>query len=191
MPVGTDLSVDEACREIGRIETLVAPGGPGINASLDDTTFSTRLRQSAERSVRICPVCTGAFLLADADLLDDREATTHWRSCDRLAATFPRVRVKKDPLWIRSGHIWSSAGVTAGIDFALALVEADHGCLIARKVARRLIVYMRRSGGQAQFSAPLALQESESFSPLVEWTTNNLDKPLTAELLAQRMSMSP
>lgn len=173
-----------------RIDTLIVPGGPGIDALIGNRSFSTMLKTLAERSDRVCSVCTGAFLLADAGLLDNREATTHWRSCDRLAATFPRTIVKRDPLWVRSGRFWSSAGVTAGIDLALALVEADHGSFTAQKVARRLVVYMRRSGGQAQFSAPLALQGAESFSDLIEWITDNLQKPLTVEILAKQMAMS-
>lgn len=178
-------------RDLKRIDTLVVPGGPGIAKLLGNKSFSADLKALADRADRVCSVCTGAFLLADAGLLDNRDATTHWRSCDKLATAFPSVCVKRDPLWIKSDHIWSSAGVTAGIDLALALVEADHGSQLAQMVARRLVMYMRRSGGQAQFSGTLALQGTESFSPLVEWITENLDKPLTVELLAQRSKMSP
>lgn len=172
-------------------DTLVIPGGPGVHAVRQSGALLAAIRGLATGTRRICSVCTGAFLLAEAGLLEGREATTHWRSCDRLAAEFPGIRVRADPIWVRDGAIWSSAGVTAGIDLALALIEEDLGAPLAVQVARRLVVYMRRPGGQAQFSAPLALQASDAFAPLLAWAGENLHLPLGAEALADRAGMTP
>jgi len=136
-------------------------------------------------------VCTGAFLLAEAGLLDNRQAVTHWRACARLAAEYPNIRVLNDPIWVRDDHIWTSAGVTAGIDLTLALIEEDLGAAVALRVARRLVVYMRRPGGQAQHSAPLTLQAADSFGLLMEWMLANLHKPIKVEQLAERSGMAP
>ena len=174
-----------------RPDTLIVPGGPGVHAALRDRSQVAAVRTSARRAQRICSVCTGAFLLAEAGLLDDRKAVTHWRSCARLAAEYPNVRVLTDPIWVRDGRIWTSAGVTAGIDLTLALIEDDLGPPVALQVARRLVVYMRRPGGQAQHSAPLALQSADAFGPLMEWVLANLHKQLKVEHLAERSGMAP
>jgi transcriptional regulator GlxA family with amidase domain len=172
-------------------DTLLVPGGPGVHAARRDAAAIATLRRLAARSRRICSVCTGAFLLAEAGLLDGREAATHWRACGRLAAEFPAVRVRPDPIWLSDGPVWTSAGVTAGIDLALALVEEDLGTAVALRVARRLVVYMRRPGGQAQFSTPLAVQAADGFAPLLDWVAANLHRPLPAEELARQAGMSP
>lgn len=172
-------------------DTLLIPGGPGVHAVRRSGALLTAIRGMAMGARRVCSVCTGTFLLAEAGLLEGREATTHWRSCERLAAEFPGIRVRPDPIWVRDGAIWSSAGVTAGIDLALALIEEDLGAPLAVQVARRLVVYMRRPGGQAQFSAPLALQASDAFAPLLAWAGENLHLPLGAEALAERAGMTP
>jgi len=174
-----------------RVDTLIVPGGPGVHAARKDARKLAVVRKLARRARRTCSVCTGAFLLAQAGLLKDRRAATHWRSCDRLAAEFPDVHVMVDPIWVRDERIWTSAGVTAGIDLALALIEADLGPAVALQVARRLVVYMRRPGGQAQHSAPLALQAADAFGPLLDWMLANLDKPLGVDTLAQRAGMTP
>jgi transcriptional regulator GlxA family with amidase domain len=171
-------------------DTLLIPGGPGVHAARGDAALLGAIR-AASGARRLCSVCTGAFLLAEAGLLRGHQATTHWRSCQRLAEEFPALRVLPDPIWVRDGKFWSSAGVTAGIDLALALIEEDLGAPIALKVARRLVVYMRRPGGQAQYSAPLALQAGAAFAPLMAWAAENLHLPLRAEELAERSGMAP
>jgi transcriptional regulator GlxA family with amidase domain len=174
-----------------RADTLIVPGGPGVHAARRDPSQVAAVRKLAQRARRICSVCTGAFLLAETGLLANRQAVTHWRSCAQLAADFPDIRVLTDPIWIRDGRIWTSAGVTAGIDLTLALIEDDLGAPVALQVARRLVVYMRRPGGQAQHSAPLALQSADAFGPLIEWVMANLHRKLKVEQLAERSGMAP
>jgi len=173
------------------VDTLIVPGGPGVHAARQDPRQLAVVRRIAQSTRRICSVCTGAFLLAQAGLLKNRKAVTHWRSCARLAAEFPDIRVMTDPIWVRDDRVWTSAGVTAGIDLTLALIEADLGPSVALQVARRLVVYMRRPGGQAQHSAPLALQAADTFGPLLDWMLANLDKPLGVDALAERAGMTP
>jgi transcriptional regulator GlxA family with amidase domain len=173
------------------VDTLIVPGGPGVHAARKDPRRLAAVRALTRRARRTCSVCTGAFLLAQAGLLTHRKAVTHWRSCARLASEFPDIRVMTDPIWVRDDHIWTSAGVTAGIDLTLALIEADLGPAVALQVARRLVVYMRRPGGQAQHSAPLALQAADAFGPLLDWMLANLEKPLGVEQLAERAGMTP
>jgi transcriptional regulator GlxA family with amidase domain len=185
LPGGLRLLVDKPSRR--RADTLIVPGGPGVHAALRDRSQVAAIQTSARRARRIC----GAFLLAEAGLLDGRKAVTHWRSCARLAAEYPNVRVLTDPIWVRDERIWTSAGVTAGIDLTLALIEDDLGPPVALQVARRLVVYMRRPGGQAQHSAPLALQSADAFGPLMEWVLANLHKPFKVEQLAERSGMAP
>jgi transcriptional regulator GlxA family with amidase domain len=138
-------------------------------------------------------VCSGAFLLARAGLLDGHDATTHWSSCDELQRIYPDVRVDADPIFVRSGNVYTSAGVTAGIDLALALVEEDLGPQVARDVARWLVLFLRRPGGQAQFSAALASQraEREPLRELQGWILDHLDEDLSVPALAERTHMSP
>jgi transcriptional regulator GlxA family with amidase domain len=174
-----------------RADTLLVPGGPGVHAAKASPLHIATVRKLARHARRVCSVCTGAFLLAEAGLLDNRKAVTHWRACARLAAEYPNIRVLNDPIWVRDDHIWTSAGVTAGIDLTLALIEEDLGAALTLRVARRLVVYMRRPGGQAQHSAPLALQAADSFRPLMEWMLANLHKPIKVEQLAERSGMAP
>jgi len=141
-----------------RLDTLIVPGGPGVHAARQSRQVVEALRHLAGRARRQCAVCTGAFLMAEAGLLDGRPVVTHWRSCVRLAREYPSLRVDEDAIYIRDGNVWTTAGVTAGIDMALALIEDDNGPGVALRVARRLVVYLRRPGGQRQFSEPLALQ---------------------------------
>lgn len=171
--------------------TLIIPGGPGVHEARLDTHVLMSIKRLSRNSCRVSSVCTGAFLLASAGLLNGREAATHWRSCSRLAAEFPLVSVRPDPIWIRDGAVWTSAGVTAGIDLALALIEEDAGAAIALRVARRLVVPLRRAGGQSQHSDTLAIQSVDQFGPLLEWIGMNLSRPLTVEELAERASMAP
>ena len=138
----------------GRIDTLLVPGGSGCREAADDEGFVGWLRAAERRSRRVASVCTGAFPVAATGLLDGLSATTHWRHARSLAARYRDVDVQVDPVYVRQGRVWTSAGVTAGIDLALALVEADFGSEVSQEVARELVVFVRRPGGQSQFAAP-------------------------------------
>ena len=181
----------QACR--GPIDTLVVAGGTGTADALRDERLIAWLRSAAPRSRRVTSVCTGAFLLARAGLLDGRRATTHWASCAELARRHPEVRVERDPIFVRDGHVATSAGVTAGIDLALALVEEDLGPETALEVARWLVLFLKRPGGQAQFSAGLAAQaaEREPLRELQAWIADHVDADLSVPALAGRALMSP
>src|SRR5262249_47411940 len=139
----------------GPVDTLVIAGGTGVHAAALDRTFVAAVGRSASRARRVTSVCTGAFLLAEAGLLSGKRATTHWASCSLLAERHPDTDVDPEPIFVRDGDVWTSAGVSAGIDLALALVEDDLGADVARELARWLVVYLQRPGGQSQFSAPL------------------------------------
>jgi transcriptional regulator GlxA family with amidase domain len=145
----------------------------------------------AKRGVRIASVCSGAFILAEAGLLDGRRATTHWQRTRQFLSQYPKVKLEPDQIFVRDGDIWSSAGITAGIDLALALVAEDFGDEIAKKTARQLVLYHRRSGGQSQFSSLLELKApSGRFAPLLSWAREHLETPLTVEALAEQAGMS-
>ncbi|HEY4277107.1 MAG TPA: GlxA family transcriptional regulator [Conexibacter sp.] len=153
---GTRLGADRSFDEMpSSIDTLIVPGAPGWEAAMARPELLDAVRDAAQRSRRVASVCAGAFVLAAAGLLDGRRATTHWRLVAELAERFPNVRVDPDAIHVVDGDVFSSAGVSAGIDLCLALVEADHGPALTRAVARQLVVFMQRPGGQAQFSARL------------------------------------
>lgn len=152
---GLRLVADGPLPETGAIGTLLVPGGSGARDMTADHPHVTWLRRAAERAERVVSVCTGAFPLAAAGLLDGLAATTHWRQAPALARRYPSVEVRPDPIYLRQGRIWTSAGVTAGIDLALALVETDHGVDVAQAIARELVVFLRRPGGQSQFAGPM------------------------------------
>ena len=177
----------------GPIDTLVIAGGPGARAAVADRALIARIRGWSKRARRTCSVCTGAFLLAEAGLLDGKRAATHWSRCAELQARYPRVRVEPDPIFVRDGALWSSAGVTAGIDLALALIEDDLGHELAMRVARGLVVFLKRPGGQSQFSAPLSAQTADdhALDALHGWMAAHLDADLRVERLAARAGMSP
>lgn len=149
-------------------------------------------RARAADARRVCSVCTGAYVLAAAGLLDGRRATTHWCQAARLQERFPAVRVEADRIHVRDGMIWTSAGISAGIDLALALIAEDLGEGVARRVAQEMVVYYRRPGGQSQFSALAEFGgDATAFSPLLGWMRENLAQRLTVDELADRMAMSP
>lgn len=174
-----------------RIDTLIVPGGRGVSAASEDARLIRWVRRQTSRSRRIASVCSGAFLLAEAGLLDGRRVVTHWARCDELANRYPRLRVEVDPIFVRDGQIWSSAGVTAGIDLALALVEEDLGRSIALDVARELVVFLKRPGGQSQFSAMLSMQKADDrFGELHAWIVAHLAADLSVPMLARRLHMS-
>ena len=178
------------CR--GEIDTLIVPGGPGSRYAARDRPTVSWVNAAAARSRRVCSVCTGAFVLAEAGLLEGHSATTHWASCDRLAERYPDVTVERDPIFVRDGNIYTSAGVTAGMDLALALVEEDLDRKAALEVARWLVLFVKRPGGQSQFSTQLAAQvaDREPLRDLQEWITGNLDGDLSVPALADRAHMS-
>jgi transcriptional regulator GlxA family with amidase domain len=173
------------------VDTLLAAGGQGVRTAAENPTLLRWLQARAAVARRTASVCTGAFLLASAGLLEGRRAVTHWSFCAELARRFPGVRVEPDPIFIRDGPIWTSAGVTAGIDLALALVEEDLGRSLALAVARHLVVFLKRPGGQAQFSAALSLQTAEDrFGELHAWIGEHLAGEITLPAMARRAAMS-
>lgn len=182
-------TIDGSC---AASQTLVVVGGRGVRGHLGSEALRSGLRALAARSSRIASVCTGALLLADAGLLDDRRATTHWAALDELAALAPSAKVEEDPIFVRDGEVWSSAGVTSGIDLALALVEDDHGMELAHRVASWLVVFARRPGGQSQFSARETARPARrrELRDLQQWIAGNLQQPLTVADLAGRADMS-
>jgi transcriptional regulator GlxA family with amidase domain len=174
------------------IDTLIVSGGAGVDAVSQNREVIARVRKMSSKAGRTCSVCTGAFILAAAGLLAGKRAVTHWRACGDLAARFPDIRVEPDPIFVEDGPVWTSAGVTAGIDLALALVERDMGRRVALQVAQRLVVFLKRPGGQSQFSAALEAQSSDDgdFGDLHDWMADNLDADLRVECLAERTGMS-
>ncbi len=178
----------------GPIDTLVIVGGEGARAASQVPDIVRAVEHLVPQAERLASICTGAFLLAACGLLDQRRAVTHWQSCDELARRYPAVCVDGDPIFIRDGHIWTSAGVTAGIDLALALVREDLGREASLAVARELVVFAVRPGGQNQFSATLnsqVLDRSSRFDDLHAWLQGNLEKALSVEAMAERVGMSP
>jgi transcriptional regulator GlxA family with amidase domain len=173
------------------LDTLMIAGGAGVKAASADPELVRWVRARAATARRTASVCSGAFLLAAAGVLDGRRAATHWSFCDELAQCFPAVHVESDPIFVRDGAVWTSAGVTAGIDLALALVEEDLGRAVALAVARYLVMFLKRPGGQAQFSAALSLQAGEErFGPLHAWINANLSRDLPLSVLAAQAGMS-
>jgi transcriptional regulator GlxA family with amidase domain len=177
----------------GPIDTLIVAGGIGSRRLVQDARFIAAIRRLAARSRRVASVCTGALLLAEAGLLDGRRATTHWGFCEALAERYPRVQVDPDPIFVRDGDVYTSAGVTAGMDLALALVEDDLGREIALTVARWLVLFVKRPGGQSQFSAQLEgqLAERRPLRELQSFVAENPGADLSVEALAARAGMSP
>ncbi len=190
---GLSLGVPKALARLrGSLDTLVVAGGTGTAHALADRALVDFVKAAAGRARRTASVCTGAFLLAEAGLLDGRRATTHWNACARLAARYPKVRVEPDPIFVRAGRFWTSAGVTAGMDLALALVEEDHGREVALGVARELVLFLKRPGGQAQFSTQLQAQlaERDSLRDLQAWMVDHPGADLSVDALARRVAMS-
>ena len=193
LPVGSTVSEQELRSRAG-LDTLIVVGGDGARRRAAEPAVRDLVRHLAPRSRRIVGVCTGSFILAAAGLLDGRRVVTHWRWCTELARRYPAVQVDPEPIYIRDGNVWTSAGVTAGMDLALALVEEDHGHALALALARDMVLFLRRPGGQKQFSAALAAQtrtSSNRFGDLLAWMSENLHRPLPVEDLAARAHLSP
>jgi transcriptional regulator GlxA family with amidase domain len=190
---GLELVVRRSFMEVGGgIDTLLVAGGIGAPRALGDRALVRWLRRIAPRVRRLGSVCTGAFLLAEAGLLDGRRATTHWRVCRQLAERYPRVAVDPDPIFVRDGRVYTSAGVTAGMDLTLALVEEDQGREVALGVARQLVMFLKRPGGQSQFSVPLMAQaaDRQPLSELLAWIGEHPGADLSVAALARRAAMS-
>jgi transcriptional regulator GlxA family with amidase domain len=191
---GLELLVRRSFADVrGGIDTLLVAGGIGFLRELGERAVVSWIRRMAPRVRRLASVCTGAFLLAEAGLLDGRRATTHWRRCGELADRYPRITVDPDPIFVREGRVYTSAGVTSGMDLALALVEEDQGHDVALAVARELVMFVKRPGGQSQFSVPLMAQatEHEPIREVQVWIYEHLAADLSVVTLARRAAMSP
>lgn len=183
----------ETVMETG-IHTLILIGGDGANTAMLDQSLIAQVQQLAQGTTRVASVCSGALVLAATGLLDGRRAVTHWDDCETLAKTFPKVQVEMDPIYIKDGPIWTSAGITAGIDMALAIVAEDLGRASAFDMARSMVTQMVRSGGQSQFSPVLSRQwrdRAGQFEALHSWIGENLSRALSVEELAEYTHMSP
>ena len=188
---GLGLVADRLPEPEAPVDTLLVAGGDGVQAAAADPALVQWVRTRAGQARRVASVCTGAFLLAATGLLDGRRAVTHWSFCAELARLHPAVRVEADPIFVRDGPVWTSAGVTSGIDLALALVEDDLGRTMALEVARYLVVFLKRPGGQAQFSTALSLQAADDqFAALHDWIGAHLDEDISLSLLARQAGMS-
>lgn len=188
---GVGLATDPLPLLDAALDTLVIAGGKGVTAAAADVPLVDWVRGRTGQARRVASVCTGAFLLAASGMLDGRRATTHWSFCAEFARNYPLVRVEPDPIFVNDGQVWTSAGVTAGIDLALALVEEDLGRTIALALARHLVVFLKRSGGQAQFSTALSLQTAEDkFGSLHDWINRHLADDISLPLLADQAGMS-
>jgi transcriptional regulator GlxA family with amidase domain len=177
----------------GAIDVLLVVGGEGTPSAMADAALLAWLRRAAARARCVTSVCSGAFVLAEAGLLAGRRATTHWSVCDALARRYPDIDVDPDPIYVRDGDVWTSAGVTAGMDLALALVEEEAGRDTALAIARRLVLFLRRPGNQSQFSAQLSLQSADR-DALREIQRHVVEHPgadLSVDVLAARAAMSP
>ena len=190
---GTEIDT-VAIDTIGEIDTIVVPGSLEIEPVLAERGLIDWLERTSPKARRTASVCAGAFLLAEAGLLDGRKAVTHWAMCDLFGSRYPEVELDPDAIYVRQDPVWTSAGVSAGIDLALALVQEDCGHDIAMQVARQLVIYVKRPGGQSQFSELLNVQASDThtFEKLDLWIEQNLARDyLSVELLAERAGMSP
>jgi transcriptional regulator GlxA family with amidase domain len=193
-PVRSSSGVEVLARGLkaaGAISTLIVAGGEGVDAAAKCPKTLAFVRGLAKRGVRVASICSGAHLLAEAGLLEGRRATTHWGRTRHFLAAHPKVKWEPDRIFVRDGDIWSSAGITAGIDLALAMVTEDFGEQVAQNTARQLVLYHRRSGGQSQFSSLLELKSpSGRFGALLTWAREHLAAPLTVEDLAEQAGMS-
>jgi transcriptional regulator GlxA family with amidase domain len=180
-------------RNAPRLDTLVIPGGAGMRDPKTAAKVGAWIKSRARQLRRIAAVCTGVYGLAATGLLDGRRVTTHWQYAQDLAQRFPSLKVDADPLFVKDGGFYTSAGITAGIDLSLALIEEDYGPGVALAVARELVVYLKRPGGQAQYSAPLQFQtqSADRIADVAGWIVANLHKNLSVETLAARARLCP
>ena len=194
-PVNSSAGLELVAQRLPRlaepIDTLLVAGGAAVHATCQDEPMIEWVGARASMARRVASVCTGAFLLGAAGLLDGKRAVTHWAECALLAERFPKARIEMDPIYVRDGELWTSAGVTAGIDLSLGMVEDDIGHAAASAIARDLVVFLKRPGGQAQFSSVLALQHRDrKFDRLHGWMAGHLAENLSIASLAGRVGMS-
>jgi transcriptional regulator GlxA family with amidase domain len=187
---GFPIIADHGLDRLRTADLVTVPAWPRLDAPVPPATLAA-LREAAARGARLMSVCSGAFLLAAAGLLDGRRATTHWQFADRLARGYPDVRVDRDVLYVEDGPVLTSAGAAAGIDAGLHLVRREHGAEIANALARRMVVPAHRAGGQAQFIEMPLPPAGYELSDLIDWAQAHLDRPLTVDALAARAAMSP
>lgn len=198
-PIITDCVVELGSVSLGQaaahpVDTLIIAGGDGVFDALEQRELVSWIKAQSPDCRRVASTCMGSFLTAAAGLLDGQSVTTHWRQVEELQRRFPNIEVKRDPLFVRNGQMWSSAGVTAGIDLALAMIEEDMGHEAAMQVAQALVVFFKRPGGQSQFSDILNIQAAETeglFADLHAWIAGHLQSELSVPKLAERLAMSP
>lgn len=180
-------------RAAPKLDTIIIPGGAGLRRGETNRAVARWIEARAEKTRRVVSICTGIYALAATGLLDGRRVTTHWRFATDVARRFPQLRVEPDALFIRDGHFYTSAGVTAGIDLTLALIEEDLGPKAALRVARDLVVFLKRAGGQEQYSEPLRFQTmaTDRLAELASWITSNPRRDLSVSVLAERACLSP
>ena len=191
---GLSLYCDASLARSGLLDTIVVPGGRTLRTSSTvRASMAKWLREHANRARRVASVCTGIYALAESGLLDGRSATTHWRYAAEVRERWDRVTITADEIYVKDGKFYSSAGITAGIDLCLSFIEEDFGRDVAMEVAREMVVYLRRSGGQMQYSQPLAMQVQAkgSFADIGHWIRGNLAEELTVERIAERTNLSP
>ncbi|MBA2400698.1 MAG: GlxA family transcriptional regulator [Bradyrhizobium sp.] len=193
-PVRSSSGVEMLARGLkpsSALTTLIVAGGEGVRTAATCPKTLAFVRALAKRGVRVASVCSGAYILAEAGLLDGRRATTHWQRTRHFVSAYPKVKLEADRIYTRDGNVWTSAGISAGIDLALAMVVEDYGDEIAQRTAKQLVLYHRRSGGQSQFSSLLELKSPTGrFGPLLAWAREHLDAPLTVEDMAEQAGMS-
>jgi transcriptional regulator GlxA family with amidase domain len=185
---GLKMSADKALHTAPVLDTIIVPGGRGLREKKVSEPIVRWLKTQALRTRRMVSICTGIYAFGEAGLLDSKRATTHWRFARDVAGRYPKLRLDADALFVKDGGLYSSAGITAGIDLTLALIEEDFGERVALAAARELVVYLKRSGGQMQFSEPLQFQmrSVDRFADLASWVLRNLRKDLPVEVLAER-----
>jgi len=192
MSSGLKVISERSYKDVDSTDTLIVSGGLGYAAIARDPEVIAWLKGMETKSKRIVSICTGAFVLARAGLLDGRAATTHWNYCNELSEKHPTIKVRSDEIFVRQGNVYTSAGVTAGLDLALSLIEEDWGRAVALAVAQELVMFMKRPGGQSQFSNILAAQHcpSERFKDLLVWIQTHPGASLEVERLADKIGMS-
>lgn len=175
------------------IDTVLITGIPNAPVNMVSDYTLQWLKGQAKTARRVGSVCAGAFILAEAGLLDGKRATTHWRVCDKLAGLYPKIKVEKDPIFVKDGNIYTSAGISTGMDLALAMVEEDYGRDVALSVARQLVLYLKRPGNQSQFSVVLSLQkvDHQPVQQIIEWINAHLGEEISVEMMAEKVNMSP
>lgn len=188
LPIVTEGDVKTINYEVDTV--LVSGNAPG---NMIGKATLNWLRENAGKIRRVGSICAGAFVLAEAGILNGKRATTHWRVCDKLARNYPEVKVESDPIFVKDGNVYTSAGISTGMDLSLAMVEEDFGRDIALSVARQLVLYLKRPGNQSQFSSILTHQkvDHQPISEIQDWIIEHLDEGLTVEILAEKASMSP